>query len=81
YVPLFPPTGRSHLEYAGNQESEVRFPCSRQFMGAAILDSLDQSERGAQGARGLLWPPDRENREYPGNLSHLRKSGNMLRIS
>ncbi|KAG8250941.1 hypothetical protein J6590_091474 [Homalodisca vitripennis] len=27
----FPPTGRSHLEYAGNQESEVRFPCSRQF--------------------------------------------------
>ncbi|KAG8334604.1 hypothetical protein J6590_086659 [Homalodisca vitripennis] len=36
---LFPPTGRSHIEYAGNQESEVRFPCSRQFiMGAAILE-------------------------------------------
>ncbi|KAG8280938.1 hypothetical protein J6590_069458 [Homalodisca vitripennis] len=31
YVSLFPPTGRRHLEYAGDLESEVRFPCSRQF--------------------------------------------------
>ncbi|KAG8287923.1 hypothetical protein J6590_027261 [Homalodisca vitripennis] len=41
-VLLFPPTGRSHIEYAGNQESEVRLPCSRQFiMGAAILNTRE----------------------------------------